>query len=179
VCSAEMTGTANRVQCTRHGDKTPCAMTLNNCTRFQGHTTASRSRLARQGRLGGGLRSASCYSSYRKRLVAGASRAWWRARCTRPFIKSPSSCRATKENLLSGRNWDRPSFKTRGRRTENISGADVPEEFRTTPRLPRPKADQRREAEAALREFMSKKPAHQQPLAKVNILPIDDDDVPF
>jgi hypothetical protein len=56
---------------------------------------------------------------------------------------------------MSGRNWDRPSFKTRGRMTEAISGSDVPSEFRTVPRsLPKPKAEQRREAEAALREFM-------------------------
>jgi hypothetical protein len=60
---------------------------------------------------------------------------------------------------MSGRNWDRPSFKTRGRTTEAIDGGNVPSEFRTMPRsLPRPKADQRREAEAALREFMKRQP---------------------
>jgi hypothetical protein len=80
---------------------------------------------------------------------------------------------------MGGRNWDRPSFKTRGRTTESITGSSgVPSEFRTTPRLPRPKAEQRKEAEAALREFMAKKPSYQQPLKKVSILP-DDDDVPF
>jgi hypothetical protein len=80
---------------------------------------------------------------------------------------------------MSARNWDRPSFKTRGRTTESISGSDVPAEFRTTPRLPRPKAALRREAEKALRDFMAKKPTYQQPLQKVNIMPPDDDDVPF
>jgi hypothetical protein len=79
---------------------------------------------------------------------------------------------------MSKRTFDRPSFRTRGRTTESISGADVPSEFRTIPPMRRPKADQRREAEAALREFMSKKLA-QQPLAKISIIPVDDDDVPF
>jgi hypothetical protein len=82
---------------------------------------------------------------------------------------------------MGRRDFNRPTFRTRGRQTESISGSDVPSEFRTTPRMPRPKADQRREAEKALREFAAKKPAHQQPLKPVSIMPPDDDDgeVPF
>jgi hypothetical protein len=80
---------------------------------------------------------------------------------------------------MGKRNFDRPSLRTRGRDTECINGGSgVPPEFRTIPPLPRPKASLRREAEKALREFMAKKLAHQQPLQKVNIMP-DDDDVPF
>jgi hypothetical protein len=44
--------------------------------------------------------------------------------------------------------------------------------------MPRPKASLRREAEKALRDFMAKKPRHQQPLEKISIIP-GDDDVPF
>jgi hypothetical protein len=82
---------------------------------------------------------------------------------------------------MTGRfNWSHPRYQRQGKRTEDVNGNDVPSEFRTTPRsLPRPKAQQRKEAEAALREFMSKKPTYQQPLKKVNIIPADDDDVPF
>jgi hypothetical protein len=82
---------------------------------------------------------------------------------------------------MTGRfNWNHPRYQRQGKRTEDVNGNDVPSEFRTRPRsLPRPKAEQRREAEKALREFMAKKPAHQQPLDKVSIIPTDDDDVPF
>jgi hypothetical protein len=79
---------------------------------------------------------------------------------------------------MGKRDFGRPSFRTRGRSTENINGRDVPSEFRTIPPLPRPKASLRREAEKALRDFMAKKPSHQQPLEKVNILPPWDDDDP-
>jgi hypothetical protein len=85
---------------------------------------------------------------------------------------------------MGKRNFDRPSFRTRGRSTESITGGDVPQEFRTTPRsLPQPKADLRREAEKALLEFKAKKaPSYQQQLEKVSIIPsgdLDDDDIPF
>jgi hypothetical protein len=77
---------------------------------------------------------------------------------------------------MGRRDFNRPTFRTRGRSTESITGSDVPSEFRATPRLPIPKADQRREAERALRDFMGKKPSHQQPLKPVSIMPPDDDD---
>jgi hypothetical protein len=79
---------------------------------------------------------------------------------------------------MGKRDFERPSFRTRGKSTESITGSDVPPEFRTLPPMPRPKAALRREAEKALREFIAKRPSHQQPLPKVNIMP-DDDDVPF
>jgi hypothetical protein len=82
---------------------------------------------------------------------------------------------------MTGRfNWNHPRYQRQGKRTEDVNGNDVPSEFRTRPRnLPRPKAQQRKEAEAALREFMAKKPpSYQQPLPKVNILPPWDDDDP-
>lgn len=60
---------------------------------------------------------------------------------------------------MARRDWDRPSFKTRGRTTESISGSDIPSEFRTIPQIPRPKVDMRREAEEALRDFMKRQPA--------------------
>jgi hypothetical protein len=61
---------------------------------------------------------------------------------------------------MSGRiNWSHPRYQRQGKRTEDINGNGVPAEFRTTPRsLPRPKEDMRREAEAALREFMKRQP---------------------
>lgn len=66
---------------------------------------------------------------------------------------------------MAKRDWDRPSFKTGGRTTESISGSDVPSEFRTIPPLPRPKTDMRREAEAAMRDFMQRQPAKKAPLS--------------
>ena len=61
---------------------------------------------------------------------------------------------------MTGRiNWNHHRYQIRGKRTEDVNGNDVPSEFRTRPRiLPRSKAQQRKEAEAALREFMAKKP---------------------
>ncbi len=79
---------------------------------------------------------------------------------------------------MGRRDFNRPSFRTRRRSTESITGSDVPSEFRTTPRLPRPKADMRREAEKALRDFMAKRPSHQQPLKPVSIIPTEDDEEP-
>jgi hypothetical protein len=82
---------------------------------------------------------------------------------------------------MTRRDFRRPTFRTRGRATESITGSDVPSEFRTTPRWPRPKKELRREGEKALREFMARKPvpSHQQQLPeKVNILPPWDDDDP-
>lgn len=59
-------------------------------------------------------------------------------------------------------NWDRPRFRTQGRRIEHVAGSDVPAEFRTLPRsAPRPKADARKEAELALKEFMARKKGRQ------------------
>lgn len=72
---------------------------------------------------------------------------------------------------MSGRNFNRPTFKTRGRRTESISGSDVPQEFRTIPQAPRPKADQRREAEAALREWMRTHPTKENPPPATGVKP--------
>ena len=60
---------------------------------------------------------------------------------------------------MGGRNWDRPSFRTRGRLTESISGADVPAEFRNMPQsLPKSKAELRSEAEAAIRVYKTSHP---------------------
>jgi hypothetical protein len=76
---------------------------------------------------------------------------------------------------MSGRNWDRPSFKIRRRLTESLSGADVPEQFRTTPpRLPRPKADMRRDAEAAVREFIKRQSLKDQPPSPIDKPPWED-----
>jgi hypothetical protein len=74
---------------------------------------------------------------------------------------------------MGKRNFDRPRFKTAGKRVESVSGGDIPPEFRTTPQLRLPKAEARRQAEKALRDFMAKTGAKQ-----VSIIP-DDDDPPF
>lgn len=58
---------------------------------------------------------------------------------------------------MGGRNWDRPSFKTQGRQTEAIDGGGVPREFWDAPKsLPVSKADLRRQADAAVRDFVGK-----------------------
>jgi hypothetical protein len=65
---------------------------------------------------------------------------------------------------MGKRNFDRPQHKRAGKQTEGVSGGDIPPEFRTRPcQAPRPKAEARREAEAALREFMKRQPAKLEP----------------
>jgi hypothetical protein len=65
---------------------------------------------------------------------------------------------------MSGRNWDRPVFRTRGRDTESINGQDIPAEFRSAPQAAtRSKAEQRAEAERAVREFNAKRRPEQRP----------------
>jgi hypothetical protein len=78
---------------------------------------------------------------------------------------------------MTGRfNWNHPRYQRLCKRTEDVNGNDTPPEFSIRPRsLAQPKAEQRKEAEAALREFMAKKPSHQPPLQKVSIIPDDDD----
>jgi hypothetical protein len=61
---------------------------------------------------------------------------------------------------MSGRNWDRPTFLTRGRTTEHVSGGDIPIEFRTLPRkAQQPKTSLREEGERALKEFKERRSA--------------------
>lgn len=79
-------------------------------------------------------------------------RSLWRTDAHSMRARSPLT--QPMEHTMAARNWDRPSFRTRGRTTESITGSDMPSEFRTTPRMPRPKADLRREAEQAVRAFI-------------------------
>jgi hypothetical protein len=64
---------------------------------------------------------------------------------------------------MMNKNWQRPILRLRGRITENISGADVPREFRAAPMPQRSKADMRREADQALRTFDKRAPQQDQP----------------
>jgi hypothetical protein len=80
--------------------------------------------------------------------------------------------------MAKSRDFSRPYFKTRGRMTENITGSDIPAEFRSVLRPRRAKSDLRRDAEQAVKEFMAKKkPACQQTSRPVDIPPPWDDDV--
>jgi len=73
---------------------------------------------------------------------------------------------------MGRRNFDRPRYKTAGKTTESISGNDVPREFRTVSRrVRRSKAEDRQEADRALKEWMAKNQ-----LKPISIIPDEDDD---
>lgn len=76
---------------------------------------------------------------------------------------------------MKGLNWNRSRFRTQGRSTESVRGADVPREFQR-PRKPAPsKAQQRAEAEKALDEFRARRASFPTAVRKVD----GDDDLPF
>ena len=59
--------------------------------------------------------------------------------------------------MTSGRNWNRPTFRTRGRATESVMGGDTPREFQGPPVRRQSKAEAKAEADRLVAEFMARK----------------------
>lgn len=65
---------------------------------------------------------------------------------------------------MSGRNWQRPSIKNRGRLIENINGGDIPRELYSPPLVPRQsKTEMRAETDRLVAEFNRKKSDRPEP----------------
>jgi hypothetical protein len=61
---------------------------------------------------------------------------------------------------MSGRNWNRPLYRRRGREAGPIRGDDIPVALRSPPPAPRQsKAEVRTETEQLIADYLAKRPS--------------------